>query len=57
MKAPPNLTGPQARVLMQCLELLIDTLIELYTATALAYPASCGSEPQLDLDFDDEMPF
>jgi len=57
MKAPPNLTGPQARVLMHCLELLIDTLIELYTATALAYPAWCEPGPDLDLNLDDDLPF
>ena len=57
MKAPPNLTGPQARALMACLELIIDTLIELYTATAQAYPAWCEPGPDFDLKFDDEMPF
>lgn len=55
MKAPPNLTGPQARVLIQCLELLIDTLIELYTVTTRAYP-NCA-EPGPDLNFDDDLPF
>lgn len=57
MKAPPNLTGPQARILMQTLELLIDTLIELYTAVVRQYPAWAEPEPHPDLNFDDEMPF
>ena len=37
MKVPAHLTGEQARVLMQVLELLIDTLIELYTGLQRQY--------------------
>jgi|GEM_PF-5723542 len=49
MTVPPNLTGPQARVLMQTLELLIDTLIELYTELQRTYHPWGEAEPGEDL--------
>jgi hypothetical protein len=49
MNVPPNLTGPQARVLMQTLELLIDTLIELYTELQRNYDPWGEPEPTDDL--------
>lgn len=51
MNVPPNLTGPQARVVMQLLELLIDTLIELYTSVQREYYPWGEEWP------DDELPF